>query len=193
MNQRKTTPATLSAALAAAALLAAGPAFAQGSAQTRPPSTMQSQPGTSTAPSASHQMQGTAQSPAAARAALQQQLQQAGFRSVHILATGYVMQATSPSGELVTVSASPQSSPQANGTTGQSHAATQSKLRQALEQAGFKNVEVVDRGYVAQAQAPDGNTVVMALNLPAGGAVSGSSMPPAGGTGSSSTNGGSTK
>ena len=38
---------------------------------------------------------------------------------------------------------------------------TQQKLKQSLEQNGFKNVLVVPEAYVIHAQAPDGSKIVM--------------------------------
>jgi hypothetical protein len=38
---------------------------------------------------------------------------------------------------------------------------TQQKLKQSLEQNGFKNVIVVPEAYVIHAQAPDGSKIVM--------------------------------
>ena len=67
-------------------------------------------------------------------------------------------------------------------------AMTQDKLRGSLEQAGFKNVIVLDAAYLVQAQSPHGEQVMMLINPPAimsgssgtGGATAGGS----GGTGS---------
>ena len=41
---------------------------------------------------------------------------------------------------------------------------TQQKIRQALEQSGFKDVRVVPESFVVRAQAPDGSRVVMLLS-----------------------------
>jgi hypothetical protein len=41
---------------------------------------------------------------------------------------------------------------------------TQQKIRQSLEQSGFKDVRVVPESFVVRAQAPDGSRVVMLLS-----------------------------
>jgi hypothetical protein len=41
---------------------------------------------------------------------------------------------------------------------------TQQKIRQALEQSGFKDVHVVPQSFVIRAQAPDGSRVVMLMS-----------------------------
>ena len=41
---------------------------------------------------------------------------------------------------------------------------TQQKLKQSLEQNGFKNVLVVPEAYVIHAQAPDGTKIVMEVS-----------------------------
>ncbi|WP_434620926.1 hypothetical protein [Azospirillum sp. B2RO_4] len=61
----------------------------------------------------------------------------------------------------------------------QIQAMTQDKLRKQLEQAGFKNVTIIDAAYLVQAQTQDGNQVFMTIN------------PPSQMSGSSSTNSGS--
>ena len=38
---------------------------------------------------------------------------------------------------------------------------TQQKIRQSLEQSGFRNVQVVPQSFVVRAQAPDGSRIVM--------------------------------
>ena len=52
-----------------------------------------------------------------------------------------------------------QSSPGANIS-----ADTQQKIRQSLEQSGFKDIRVVPETYVVRAQAPDGSRIVMLLS-----------------------------
>lgn len=61
----------------------------------------------------------------------------------------------------------------------QSQAMTQDKLRKQLEQAGFKNVTVIDAAYLVQAQTQDGNQVLMTVNPPS--QMSGSSSSGSGG------------
>jgi hypothetical protein len=41
---------------------------------------------------------------------------------------------------------------------------TQQKIRQSLEQAGFKDIRVVPETFVVRAQAPDGSRIVMLLS-----------------------------
>jgi hypothetical protein len=41
---------------------------------------------------------------------------------------------------------------------------TQQKIRQSLEQSGFKNVSVVPQSFVVRAQAPDGSHIVMFMS-----------------------------
>lgn len=41
---------------------------------------------------------------------------------------------------------------------------TQQKLKQSLEQSGFKNVIVVPEAFVIHAQAPDGSKIVMEVS-----------------------------
>jgi hypothetical protein len=62
---------------------------------------------------------------------------------------------------------------------------TPQKIRQSLENSGFKNVQVMPEAYVIRAQAPDGSHVVMLLRpQEMGGAAqqggAGSSTPPSG-------------
>ena len=45
-------------------------------------------------------------------------------------------------------------------------AMTQAKLRKTLQQAGFKNIRVVDANYLVQAQTEDGDNVLMFINPP---------------------------
>jgi hypothetical protein len=41
---------------------------------------------------------------------------------------------------------------------------TQQKIRQSLEQSGFRNVQVVPQSFVVRAQAPDGSNIVMFMS-----------------------------
>lgn len=56
-------------------------------------------------------------------------------------------------------SSSGQSSPGANIT-----ADTQQRIRQSLEQSGFKNVQVLPEAFLIRAQAPDGSHIAMLLS-----------------------------
>lgn len=62
--------------------------------------------------------------------------------------------------------------------------ATREKIKDSLEQSGFKNVQVVAQAYLIRAEAPDGSRVVMQVN-PEG--LSGVVVEQQQGTGSSST------
>ena len=58
---------------------------------------------------------------------------------------------------------------------------TQQKLKQSLEQSGFKKVVVLPEAYVIHAQAPDGSKIVMEVSPDQMQAIierSGSSSPP---------------
>ncbi|NYZ11435.1 hypothetical protein HL658_02650 [Azospirillum sp. RWY-5-1] len=73
--------------------------------------------------------------------------------------------------------------------TSQNHAAAMSQdtLRKQLQQAGFKNIQVIDAAYLVQAQTQDGNTVFMTINPPSMSGSSGASGSQAGaGSGSAS-------
>jgi hypothetical protein len=62
---------------------------------------------------------------------------------------------------------------------------TQKKLKQSLEQSGFKNVVVVPEAFIIHAQAPDGSKIVMEVSPDQMQAVierTGSSSPQSGGT-----------
>jgi hypothetical protein len=67
--------------------------------------------------------------------------------------------------------------PAASGTTGsatssgsatnqsqQSMAMTQTKVRESLEKAGFKDVKIVDAAYLVNANTSDGSKAVMYIN-----------------------------
>lgn len=82
-------------------------------------------------------------------------------------------------------------STQGQGSSAQSgsqmHAMSQDNLRKQLQQAGFKNVQIIDAAYLVQAQTSDGNTVFMTVNPPA---MSGSSSTSSSSGGDSSSGGG---
>jgi hypothetical protein len=90
-----------------------------------------------------------------------------------------------------------QQSGQKNGTSAtQTHAQfqamTQDKLRKQLEQAGFKNVTIIDAAYLVQAQTQDGNQVFMTINPPSqlsGSSSSNSGSATTGGQSGTSTTG----
>lgn len=79
-------------------------------------------------------------------------------------------------------SGSQQGGKQATSQT-QASAMSQDTLRKQLQQAGFKNIQVIDAAYLVQAQTQDGNTVFMTINPPT---MSGSSGAGASQTGSGS-------
>ena len=51
-----------------------------------------------------------------------------------------------------------------SGQQGQLSNDTRQKLRQSLEQSGFKNVEVMPEAFLIRAQAPDGSHIVMQVS-----------------------------
>lgn len=51
----------------------------------------------------------------------------------------------------------------------QSQAMGQQQLRRQLEQAGFRDVQILDAAYLVQARTQDGNTVFMMINPPGSG------------------------
>ncbi|HEX5453529.1 MAG TPA: hypothetical protein VFX06_07025 [Stellaceae bacterium] len=51
-----------------------------------------------------------------------------------------------------------------NQNTGSVSLNTEQKLRQALEQNGFRNVQVTPQAYIIHARAPDGSRVVMEIS-----------------------------
>jgi hypothetical protein len=53
-----------------------------------------------------------------------------------------------------------------SGTAGQQSTAAQVKLRQSLEQAGFKQVQIVDAAYLVHARTSDGNRAIMYIDPP---------------------------
>jgi hypothetical protein len=77
---------------------------------------------------------------------------------------------------------------------------TQQKIRQSLEQSGFKDIRVVPESFVIHAQAPDGSHVVMMMTPEMTAGViehTGSSSPPSAtypssSSGNTTTNGGTT-
>ncbi|SMF23536.1 hypothetical protein SAMN02982917_1156 [Azospirillum oryzae] len=80
----------------------------------------------------------------------------------------------------------------ATQTHSQIQAMTQDKLRKQLEQAGFKNVTIIDAAYLVQAQTQDGNQVFMTINPPSqmsGSSSSSSGSATTGGQSGTSTTG----
>ncbi len=73
---------------------------------------------------------------------------------------------------------------QMGSSTTQLHAMSQSKLSQALKQAGFTDVQVVDASYMVHAKTSDGEPVVMVINPPSVSAATGSGTGTGGTTGS---------
>lgn len=65
--------------------------------------------------------------------------------------------------------------------TQQMRTMSQDKLRSALEQAGFSNIQILDTAYLVQAKTQDDETVMMMINPPNMGGASGQ-----GGSGSGS-------
>ena len=81
-------------------------------------------------------------------------------------------------------SSSPKTQDQMGSSTTQLHAMSQSKLSQALKQAGFTDVQVVDASYMVHAKTSDGEPVVMVINPPSVSAATGSGTGTGGTTGS---------
>jgi hypothetical protein len=80
----------------------------------------------------------------------------------------------------------------------QSQAMSQQQLRRQLEQAGFREVQILDAAYLVQARTQEGNTVFMMINPPGSGTSasgmssgqsSGSSASGSGASGSGSPSG----
>ncbi len=69
----------------------------------------------------------------------------------------------------------------------QMQAMSQDRLTKSLEQAGFKNITVVDATYLVQAQGPHGDRVTMLIDPPTVGGTSGGS---GGGSANASSGGG---
>lgn len=88
-------------------------------------------------------------------------LKSAAVASALILMGGSAAWAQSAQGNLSSNSQSEwgQSSPGARIT-----ADTQQKIRQSLEQSGFKDIHVIPESFVVRAQAPDGSHIVMLLS-----------------------------
>jgi mannitol-specific phosphotransferase system IIBC component len=110
------------------------------------------------------------QSHAAAQSKLRQSLEQAGFKDIKVVDAAYLVHARTGDGNLAVMYIDP---PQAaSGTTGssaaggQSPAMTQSKVRESLEKAGFKEVKIVDASYMVTAQTSDGGRTMMYINPP---------------------------
>jgi hypothetical protein len=51
-----------------------------------------------------------------------------------------------------------------NGDAGKLSRDTQQKVRQSLEQSGFKDISVAPESFVIRAQAPDGSHIVMMMS-----------------------------
>jgi hypothetical protein len=84
---------------------------------------------------------------------------------------------------------------QAQGSQGQSRTSSpvvgQQQLRRQLEQAGFREVQVLDASYLVRARTQDGNSVFMIINPPDGrmqGAGMGAGRPSSATSGSSTGN-----
>lgn len=79
-----------------------------------------------------------------------------------------------------------QGSQSTQGAGSASQAMTQSKLRETLQKAGFRNVQIVDAAYLVQAQTEDGQPVMMVINPPS---TAGSAMAPGGASAGSGSSG----
>jgi hypothetical protein len=163
------------AAIAAALAMAIAPAAAEqsGTAQKSgtAPQAGATQSGTMQSNSSSTQ---AARPSAAAQAKLRDSLQQAGFKDIKIMDAAYLVHARTTDGNFAVMYIDPPSA--AAGTTGsssgaagsngspQSMAMTQTKVRESLEKAGFKDVKIVDAAYLVNANTSDGSKAIMYVN-----------------------------
>src|SRR5689334_5854861 len=97
-------------------------------------------------------------------------MKSAALASVLVLAAGSMAWAESPSstpsytGQGGQSSATQQQSAWGQSSPGSVSADTQQKIRQSLEQSGFKDIRVIPESFVVRAQAPDGSRIVMLLS-----------------------------
>jgi hypothetical protein len=155
-------------AIAAVLAMAIAPAAAQQSGTAQKSGTAQQAPSS---------MQ-TTQPSAAAQAKLRDSLQQAGFKDIKIVDAAYVVHARTSDGNIAVMYIDPPSA--SVGTTGtatsgesaanksqqQAKAMTQTKVRESLEKAGFKEVKIVDAAYLVNASTSDGSKAIMYINPP---------------------------
>lgn len=120
-------------------------------------------------------------------------LEQSGFQSVNTLDAAYLVKAQTKDGEQVTMIIDPAgmlssgqagqsqsqsaSGSQQSASAGQSPPQAQQKLRQALTEAGFQQVEIVDAAYLASGTTEDGGLVTMVIDPEASGRASTSQQP----------------
>jgi hypothetical protein len=79
---------------------------------------------------------------------------------------------------------------QGQGQT-QNQAMSQQQLRRQLEQAGFRDVQILDAAYLVQARTQEGHTVLMTINPPGPGSqTTGMSSGQTGGSGGSGSGSG---
>jgi hypothetical protein len=77
---------------------------------------------------------------------------------------------------------------QSGGQQGQqTQAASQAEVQKALQQAGFKDIQILDSAYLVRAQTKNNETVFMMIDPPASTAMSGSNSQ--GGSGGSGSGG----
>ena len=137
------------------------------------------QSGTQSQGSPNAAAQAASQPPAAVQAKLRQSLEQAGFKEVKIVDATYLVHARTSDGNMAVMyidppagSASTGSSASASSDTvgssassgQQAKAMPQTKLRDTLEKAGFKDVKIVDAAYVVTAQTSEGARAMMYIN-----------------------------
>lgn len=93
-------------------------------------------------------------------------IKSAALASVLVLAAGSMAWAESSNyrGEGGQSSTAQQQSALGQSSPGSVTADTQQKIRQSLEQSGFKDIQVVPESFVVRAQAPDGSRIVMLLS-----------------------------
>lgn len=142
--------------------LLALPAAAQQS-----PSGTSGQPGSS---GAQMNQSATSQQTAATAQKVRQSLQQAGFQDINVVDAAYVVHARTSEGNLVLMYVDPPGGPTAttgsSGQSGSQAASQQQKLKEGLQKAGFKDVNVVDAAFLVNAKTADGSMVRMTINPP---------------------------
>ena len=159
--------------VAALGLATAIPASAQQSGSSQTPSGAQSQASKST----SNQPQAMTQQK------VRENLQKAGFSDLTIVDAAYLVHAKTADGDPVVMFIDPPnmntgSAQSGNtGASGTSAQGPQAKLKNNLQQAGFKDVMIVDAAYVVRGKSSDGSQVQMVINPPSNttGSASGSS------------------
>ncbi len=135
------------------------------------------------------QMQGSQDQQAGVRSydEIQSSLQQAGIENMQVLNAAYVVRAQTKDGEQVTLLVDPPATAAAAGQQQQQEsggqqagaAAGQEKVRQALTDAGFQNIEIVEASYLAAGETKDGDQITMMIDASSPGGSAGGQTSPA--------------